>query len=40
LPIDDAVALVQRGGIANGPLILALQWLALNRTRLNDLLQA
>ncbi|MBS0532557.1 MAG: NUDIX hydrolase [Proteobacteria bacterium] len=39
LPIDDAVALVQGGGVANGPLILALQWLALNRTRLGELLQ-
>ncbi|MCW5690736.1 MAG: NUDIX hydrolase [Pseudolabrys sp.] len=40
LPIDEAVALVQRGGIANGPLILALQWLALNRARLGELLGA
>ncbi len=39
LSIDDAAALVQGGGIANGPLILALQWLALNRTRLGELLQ-
>lgn len=38
LPIDDAVALVQSGGIANGPLMLALQWLALNQTRLSQLL--
>jgi len=39
LPIDDAVALAQSGGVANGPLIMALQWLALNRNRLGDLLK-
>lgn len=39
LPIDEAVALLQGGGVANGPLILALQWLALNRTRLDELLK-
>lgn len=40
LPIDEAVALLQGGGVANGPLILALQWLALNRARLGELLKA
>ena len=40
LSFDDAVALVQGGGVANGPMILALQWLALNRARLGALLQA
>jgi ADP-ribose pyrophosphatase len=34
--IDDAVAALDRGQIANGLLISALQWLALHRERLRD----
>lgn len=40
LPIDGVSAMLQQGGVANGPLIMALQWLALNRARLADLLKA
>ncbi len=37
--IDDALAALRRGRIHNGYLILALQWIALNRDRLPDLLR-
>ncbi|MBS0249004.1 MAG: NUDIX hydrolase [Proteobacteria bacterium] len=40
LPIDDVPAVLEHGGVANGPLIMALQWLVLNRARLGDLLNA
>ncbi|MCB1388392.1 MAG: NUDIX domain-containing protein [Rhodobacteraceae bacterium] len=33
---DDALAMIESGEIANAPLILSLQWLALNRQRLRD----
>lgn len=36
--IDTAIAAVARGAMRNGPLIIALQWLALNRSRLAELL--
>ena len=38
VPIDDALAAVGRNAIHNGPAIMALQWLALNRARLAGLL--
>jgi len=38
VPIDEALAALNRGTMRNGPLIIALQWLALNRGRLADLL--
>ncbi len=37
--IDDALDALTRGTIHNGYLIMALQWIALNRTRLPDLLR-
>jgi ADP-ribose pyrophosphatase len=39
VPIDAALAALQANTVHNGPAILALQWLALNRTRLADLLR-
>ena len=36
--IDAALAALARGTVCNGPLVVALQWLALNRTRLAELL--
>ena len=36
--IDDALDALGRGTIRNGYLIMALQWLALNRERLPELL--
>jgi ADP-ribose pyrophosphatase len=38
VPIDAALAALQTNTIHNGPAILALQWLALNRARLASLL--
>jgi len=38
--IDTAIAAVARGAMRNGPLIIALQWLALNRGRIAELLRA
>jgi ADP-ribose pyrophosphatase len=40
VPIDAAVEAVGRNAIRNGPAIMALQWLALNRARLAGLLHA
>lgn len=40
LPIDAAAEAVAEGRMRNGPLVIALQWLALNRARLADLLRA
>jgi ADP-ribose pyrophosphatase len=40
VPIDAAVAALSQGTLQNGYLIIALQWLALNRDRLDDILQA
>jgi ADP-ribose pyrophosphatase len=37
--IDTAIAGLNAGAMRNGPLIVALQWLALNRGRLADLLR-
>jgi len=34
--IDDAVAALEHGGVANGLFVSALQWLALHRGRLQD----
>lgn len=39
VPIDVAIAALDRGELHNGYLILALQWLALNRHRLSELLR-
>jgi ADP-ribose pyrophosphatase len=39
VPIDAATAAVAEGRMRNGPLVIALQWLALNRSRLPDLLR-
>ncbi|WP_454914804.1 NUDIX domain-containing protein [Xanthobacter sediminis] len=38
LPVDEALAMLAAGRCANGYAIIALQWLALNRARLADLL--
>lgn len=40
VPIGDALAALDRNTIRNGPAIMALQWLALNRARLAELLHA
>jgi len=39
VPIDAALAALAGNAIHNGPAIMALQWLALNRARLADLLR-
>ena len=39
VPVDAALEALTRDTIRNGPAILALQWLALNRTRLTVLLR-
>jgi ADP-ribose pyrophosphatase len=39
VPIDSALAAIERNAIRNGPAIMALQWLALNRARVADLLR-
>jgi len=36
--IDAALAALAQGTMRNGPLVVALQWLALNRGRLAELL--
>jgi ADP-ribose pyrophosphatase len=38
--IDTALATLQAGTMRNGPLVIALQWLALNRQRVAGLLRA
>jgi ADP-ribose pyrophosphatase len=40
VPIDAALAALNEGTMRNGPLIVGLQWLALNRGRLHELLGA
>jgi ADP-ribose pyrophosphatase len=40
VPIDSAVAALAGGAMRNGPLIVALQWLALNQGRLEDIVRA
>jgi len=39
IPIDAAMAALGRNDMRNGPLLIALQWLALNRGRLTELLR-
>jgi len=39
VPIDAALAALSDGTMRNGPLVIALQWLALNRSRLRELLK-
>ena len=39
VPIDAALAALAGGAIRNGPLIVALQWLALNRGRLPEIVR-
>lgn len=39
VPIDAALAALAAGTVRNGPLIIALQWLALNRGRLDDIVR-
>ena len=38
--IDAAIAALAQGAMRNGPLVMALQWLALNRGRIAELLRA
>jgi ADP-ribose pyrophosphatase len=40
VPIDAAVDALTLGTLRNGPLVIALQWLALNRGRVAELLRA
>ena len=40
VPIDAALAALAAGTVRNGPLIIALQWLALNRGRLSEIVRA
>ena len=39
VPIDEAIAALNKNAMRNGPLLIALQWLALNRGRLTELLR-
>ena len=39
VPIDAALAALAAGTLRNGPLIIALQWLALNRGRLSEIVR-
>ena len=40
VPIDAAIDVLTLGTMRNGPLVIALQWLALNRGRVAELLRA
>jgi len=40
VPIEAALAALSKGAMRNGPLVLALHWLALNRGRVADILRA
>jgi ADP-ribose pyrophosphatase len=40
VPIDAALEALSAGTVRNGPLVIALQWLALNRARVAELLRA
>jgi ADP-ribose diphosphatase len=40
VPIEAALAALATGTVRNGPLVAALQWLALNRNRLHDIARA
>jgi hypothetical protein len=39
VPIDTALASLATRTVRNGPLIIALQWLALNRGRLSEIVR-
>lgn len=39
VPIDDALGALSSGRMHDGPIILALQWLALNRGRLDEIIR-
>ena len=39
VPIDAALAALADGTVRNGPLIIALQWLALHRGRLGEIVR-
>jgi ADP-ribose pyrophosphatase len=39
VPIDAALAALAAGTVRNGPLIIALQWLAINRGRLSEIVR-
>jgi ADP-ribose diphosphatase len=39
VPVDDALALLDGGVVHNGPLVLALHWLARNRNRLPEIVR-
>ncbi len=39
VPIDTALEALDGGAVRNGPLIIALQWLALNRSRLGEIVR-
>jgi ADP-ribose pyrophosphatase len=40
VPIEAALAALAAGTVRNGPLVAALQWLALNRNRLHEIARA
>jgi ADP-ribose diphosphatase len=40
VPVDAAIEALTLGTLRNGPLVIALQWLALNRGRIGELLRA
>ena len=40
VPINTALDALAHGMMRNGPLIMALQWLALNRAHVADILRA
>jgi ADP-ribose pyrophosphatase len=40
VPVDRALEAVAAGGLRSGPLLMALNWLALNRSRLDDIVRA
>jgi ADP-ribose pyrophosphatase len=40
VPIDEALDALTKGTMRNGPLVLALHWLALNRARVAEILRA
>ena len=40
VPIDTALAAFNEGTMRNGPLVIGLLWLALNRTRVAEILRA
>ena len=36
LPLEDAYAMIEQGALVNAPVIMALQWLMLNRSRIDQ----